>query len=303
MRSRQGCLPGRTTRPSGCFPCLTTALNPTGLRQDFPRPPSPTRNQRWALGRAHTHTPPPPPTHTPTHPHTHTQAHAQRPVPRTPPLVMTSTSFPFSSNWLSRIHSIPLANPSLSSPRNSPRGESPSTVSPWANLEVVFPQRVSFHVRSRTVSFGGEVAGRPRAPKCGEGGTLGWDGAESPVGKEPPWPDVCLPWPKEVSLRPLPGPWASACVGESMGRRCLGPWLVGAPRGSGTWAERSQGEGAAASREAGRQAQGCLGGVFLEGQQEGMGGARGNLAERSAGRSSRRSAGAWARWQSPARRM
>ena len=111
MRSRQRCLPGRTTRPSGCFPCLTTALNPTGLRQDFPRPPSPTRNQRWAWGaRTHKHT----------HPHTHT--HAQRPVPRTPPLVMTSMSFPFSSNCLSRIHSIPLANLSLSSPRNSPRG-------------------------------------------------------------------------------------------------------------------------------------------------------------------------------------
>ena len=81
MRSRQRCLPGRTTRPSGCFPCLTTALNPTGLRQDFPRPPSPTRNQRWALGRPHTHTHPPTHTHTPTttqphtHPHTHPPPH------------------------------------------------------------------------------------------------------------------------------------------------------------------------------------------------------------------------------------
>ena len=70
MRSRQRCLPGRTTQPSGCFPCLTTALNPTGLRQDFPRPPSPTRNQRWALGRPHTHTHTH--THPPTHPNTHT---------------------------------------------------------------------------------------------------------------------------------------------------------------------------------------------------------------------------------------
>ena len=108
MRSRQRCLPGRTTRPSGCFPCLTTALKPTGLRQGLPRPPSPTRNQRWALGRTHTHT--------------HTHPHTERPVPRTPPLVMTSKSFPFSLTCLSRIHSIPLPYLSSSSPRNSPRG-------------------------------------------------------------------------------------------------------------------------------------------------------------------------------------
>ena len=108
VAQRQRRLPGRTTRPSCCFPCLTTALNPTGLRQDLPRPPSPTRNQRWALGCTHTHT------------HTHT--HTERPVPHTPPLVMTSNSFPFSPNCLSRIHSIPLPTLSPSSPRNSARG-------------------------------------------------------------------------------------------------------------------------------------------------------------------------------------
>lgn len=61
--------------------------------------------------------------------------------------------------------------------------------------------------------------------------------AESPAEKEPPWADGCLPSLQEVSSTALLGPWASVWIGDSVGRRCLWPWLLATPRVSGHGAE------------------------------------------------------------------
>lgn len=89
--------------------------------------------------------------------------------------------------------------------------------------------------------------GRRRSPKCVEGGTFGCERheAESPLGKEPPCPDVCLSLLKEVSLRPLP------CRGR---QRAWGRvWDEGA-WGPGWWAPHvDQGPGQRDHRQRGRQ--------------------------------------------------
>ena len=95
------------------------------------------------------------------------------------------------------------------------------------------------------------------------------DKAESPGEKEPMWPDACSPSLQQISSTTLPAPRTSACVGESAGRRCLGPWLVDAPRGSDTGTEPLR-ERRRQRAGCGEEGQGMLGqGISVEGRREG----------------------------------
>lgn len=178
--------------------------------QDLPRrPPSPTPNQRWARGHTHTHT--------------------QLPVLHTPHLVMTSNSFPFPPNYLSIQDTLHPLSPTCHQlplgilPRGNRTPQSP--FSPILGSSIT----KGFHVCLQTVFL--EV--KWTASEVHQHRVT----AESPAEKEPPWAKGCLPLPQEVSSTALPRPWASVWIADSVGRRCLWPWLVATPRVSGHGAE------------------------------------------------------------------
>ena len=87
--------------------------------------------------------------------------------------------------------------------------------------------------------------GRRRSPKCVEGGTFGCERheAESPLGKEPPCPDVCLSLLKEVSLRPLPCRGRQRAWGRVWDEGAWGPgwWAPHVDQGPGQRDHRQRG--------------------------------------------------------------
>ena len=251
MRPRQRCRPGRTTRQTWCFPCLTTALNPTGVRQGLPRCLSPTTNQRWAPGRARTHT--------------HTLPCCTHPCPR----------YDIYCAILSKLSVQDRLHPSPQTVIVFPSELSPGVIAyhslllaqSWARV----PPKGFTTVEGLCPSRGGGVDSRRRAPSCGEGGMLGGVGTKpSPLGKMSP----CGPTRARRRRRRFPRRPCRRRGRQHAWVRVRGEGACG----HGWWTPHvDQIPGQSHRRERGRQRAGCgeagpgvLGrGISVEGRREG----------------------------------